>query len=79
MCRALQVSKPGFFAWCKRQPSERRQRDAEVRVRLLAFHKASKGSYGSRRLMRDLRDAGEACSRARVVRLMRGKHLWEAA
>lgn len=75
LCRALDVSKSGFFAWCKRPQSERRERDAQVRVRLLAFHKKSSGTYGSRRLMRDLRDAGEPCSRARVVRLMRAEHI----
>lgn len=75
LCRALGVSKSGFFAWRKRPSSERRERDAELRVHLLAFHKDSKGTYGSRRLMRDLRDAGEPCSRARVVRLMRAENI----
>lgn len=75
MCRALNVSKSGFFAWRKRPPSERDQLDARVRARLVAFHKASKDTYGSRRLMRDLRDAGESCNRARVVRLMRAENI----
>lgn len=75
LCRALAVSKSGFFAWRKRPPSKRGERDADARVRLLAFHKESKGTYGSRRLMRDLRDAGDPCSRARVVRLMRAENI----
>lgn len=79
LCRALGVSKSGFFAWRKRPPSERRERDAEVRVHLLAFHKESKGTYGSRRLMRDLCDVGQPCSRARVVRLMRAENIRVAA
>jgi putative transposase len=70
MCRVLEVSKAGFFAWRKRPLSERGKRDATLRLHLVAFHTASKGTYGSRRLMRDLRDIGEPCSRARVVRLM---------
>lgn len=75
MCRALDVSKSGFFAWRKRPPSERRGRDAELRLHLVVFHKASNGTYGSRRLMRDLRDIGKSCSRARVVRLMRAESI----
>lgn len=75
MCRALNASRSGYFAWRKRPPSERRSRDAMLRRHLVAFHKASSGTYGSRRLMRDLRDMGESCSRARVVRLMRAEHL----
>lgn len=73
LCRALAVSKSGFFSWRKRPPSERDKRHATLRVHLVAFHKASNGTYGSRRLMRDLRDIGEPCSRACVVRLMRAE------
>lgn len=75
MCRALDVSKSAFFGRRKRPPSERHKRDAELRLRLVAFHKASNGTYGSRRLMRDLCDAGEPCGRAQVVRLMRAERI----
>ena len=74
--RALSVSKSAFFAWRKRPPSEREKRYAKLRLRLVAFHTASKGTYGSRRLMRDLHDIGEPCSRACVVRLMRAEDIW---
>lgn len=75
MCHALDVSKSAFFAWRKRPPSERHKRDAELRLRLVAFHKTSRGTYGSRRLMRDLRAAGDFCGRAQVVRLMRAERI----
>jgi putative transposase len=75
MCRVLEVSKAGFYAWRKRPLSARGNRDAELRRHLVAFHKGSKGTYGSRRLMRDLRDIGEPCSRARIVRLMRAEEI----
>jgi putative transposase len=75
MCRALNVSLSGFYAWQKRPPSERDERDVCVRRQLVEFHKASKGFYGSRRLQRDLLDAGEPCSRARVIRLMRTEEI----
>jgi putative transposase len=75
MCRALNVSMSGFYAWRQRPPSEREEHDVHVRRHLVAFHKASSGFYGSRRLQRDLRDAGEPCSRARVIRLMRTEEI----
>lgn len=75
MCRALNVSTSGFYAWRKRPPSEREAYDAHVRRHLVAFHKASGGFYGSRRLLRDLRDIGESCSRSRVIRLMRAEEI----
>jgi|SRR5579872_4137472 len=75
MCRALSVSTSGFYVWRKRPQSARRAYDEHVRRYLVAFHKASNGIYGSRRLLRDLRDIGEPCSRGRVIRLMRAEEL----
>lgn len=75
MCRALCVSPSGFYAWRTRPPSGRDEHDLGVRRRLVGFHKASNGFYGSRRLQRDLRDAGEPCSRGRVIRLMRAEEI----
>jgi transposase InsO family protein len=75
MCRALSVSTSGFYAWRKRPPSEREEHDVQVRRHLVALHKASNGLYGSRRLLRDLRDIGEPCSRGRVIRLMRAEEI----
>ena len=75
MCRALNISPSGFYAWRRRPPSEREEHDMHVRRHLVAFHKASSGFYGSRRLLRDLRDVGESYSRGRVIRLMRAEEL----
>ena len=75
LLRALSVSKSGFFAWRKRPPSERGKRHQTLRLNLVAFHSASKGTYGSRRLMRDLHDIGMPCSRACVVQLMRAQEI----
>ena len=38
MCRVLRVSPSGFYAWRKRGPSARAQRDAEVLTKLKGFH-----------------------------------------
>jgi putative transposase len=71
MCRVLMVSRAGFYAWCRRPASARVNRDRQLRQRVVAFHRQSKGRYGSRPILRDLRDIGELVSRRRVARLMR--------
>ena len=71
MCRALNVSTSGFYAWCRRPVSPRAERDRDLRLRIVAFHAQSKRRYGSRPIVRDLRDMGERVSRRRVAKLMR--------
>lgn len=76
MCRRVGVSPSGFYAWKTRKPSARALRDAQLRLKLRAFHAASHGTYGRPRLWQDLRDDGEAVSEKRVARLMRQEGLF---
>lgn len=71
MCRVLQVSKSGFYAWRSRPESERARVDRRLKVKIRAFHEASQRRYGSPRIHGDLKDDGEHVSRKRVARLMR--------
>jgi len=71
MCEALEVSRAGFYAWRRRAPSERALRDETLRKRIHSFFTASRGTYGSPRILGDLTDCGERVSRKRVARLMR--------
>lgn len=75
MCRVLLVSKAGYYAWRLRALCERRKRDADLRFHVVAFHQASSKRYGSRPILRDLRDIGERVGRKRVVKLMRQEGL----
>ena len=70
MCRCLAVSRSGYYAWRKRPPSARAKRDARLRVEIAASHTASRRTYGSPRILRDLREEGHCVSRKRVARLM---------
>lgn len=70
MCRVLQVSPSGFYAWRNRPASAHAQRDQRLRVLIRASHEASRRRYGSPHVHEDLREQGEAVSRKRVVRLM---------
>lgn len=71
LCRTLEVSTSGFYAWQHRGPSARAAEDERLRVQIRAFHAASRRTYGRRRIVRDLRDAGHQVGHNRVAKLMR--------
>jgi transposase InsO family protein len=75
MCRVLQVSRAGFYAWLRRPPSARVMRDQRLRVAIRAIHAESQRTYGSPRVHRALQAQQLRCSRKRVVRLMRAEGL----
>ncbi len=75
MCRALGVSRAGFYAAGKRAASARSQRDDELRVQIRDVHQQSRRTYGSPRVHAELRAMGERCGRKRVARLMRAEGL----
>jgi putative transposase len=75
LCRMLQVSRSGYYAWCRRGPSRHTVDDARLGALVAAAHRASRGTYGSPRVLDDLRDAGERTSRKRVARLMKERRL----
>jgi putative transposase len=75
-CRVLGVSPSGFYAWQRRPPSARAQRDDELSVHISGIHKRSRGTYGVPRVHFELAaDHGVSCSRKRVARLMRALQL----
>ena len=75
MCRVLEVSTSGYWAWSKRPPSARARSDAELTRAIREIHKASRGTYGVPRVHAELCDTGTRCSRKRVARLMRAAGL----
>jgi len=75
MCRVLGVSTSGYYAWLKRQSSQRSREDAILTDRIRWIHLRSRGTYGSPRIHAELRDEGVHVSRKRVARLMRAAGL----
>lgn len=71
MCRVLEVTHSGYYAWLHRPQSNRAQEDARLLKLIRASFVASNCIYGSPRVFLDLREAGETCSKHRVARLMR--------
>jgi putative transposase len=70
LCKVLDVSRSGFYAWAERVPSARSLEDAKLRVHVAAAYELGRGAYGSPRIHRELRAAGFNVSRKRVARLM---------
>ena len=75
LCSVLGISTSGFYAWRVRGPSERAKRDAELTEKIRGFHRASRQTYGSPRIHRDLREDGDRLGRKRVARLMKADGL----
>ena len=71
MCEALGVSRGGFYAWLGRPQSRRAREDAELTSQIRRSFSESDSTYGSPRVLRDLRDWGFPCGKHRVARLMR--------
>jgi transposase InsO family protein len=66
----MQVTRSGYYAWRKRQPSERHKQSETLRGQIRTFFERSKGTYGSPCILRDLGEAGVCCGKHRVARLM---------
>ena len=75
MCKRLEVSCSGFYAWRARPESEHARRDRVLGARIAAVHSENRGVYGSPRICDELRADGEKVSKKRVARLMREKGL----
>jgi putative transposase len=76
MCRVLEVSRSGLYAWRRRpRPAPRVRRDIELRAQISAIHAESRGTYGSPRVHAQLRHDDVQVGRTRVERLMREEGL----
>jgi len=72
MCRVLGVSRSGFHAWERREPSARRREDERLLERIREIHALNRRVYGSPRIHAELRMAdGVRIGRKRVERMMR--------
>ena len=73
LCEAFKVSRSGYYDWAERQqtPGPRAAEDALLRERIKFLHEQSRGTYGSPRIQKDLRDEGSRHGRNRIARLMR--------
>lgn len=52
MCRVLQVSRSGFYAWRRRLPSERSGQEGRLQAEIRAAHERARWTYGPRAVQR---------------------------
>jgi len=71
LCRLVDVSRAGYYVWCRRRPSPRAAADATLTEEIRAIHARSRRTYGAPRVQAQLRAQGRRVGRKRVARLMR--------
>jgi putative transposase len=71
MCRVLEVSTSGYYAWLTRPLSKRAQEDEQLTKRIQEIHAWSRKTYGAPRIHAQLAREGVHVGRKRVARLMR--------
>lgn len=70
MCWLLNVSRSGFYAWRRRQPSKRSTRNKELVRALHRIYAEGRGEYGSPTIYAVLRQEGQRVNHKRIARLM---------
>jgi putative transposase len=71
MCRVLKIARSGYYQWLTQPLSERERVNTALTAAIQAAHAASRRTYGSPRIYRELKAQGIVCGRHRVARLMR--------
>ena len=71
LCRVLQVTRSGYYAWKGREPSKRHKQNQALLSQIRTFFARSKQTYGSPRIWEDLQEAKICGGKQRVARLMR--------
>lgn len=71
MCRNLNVSKAGYYAWRTRKESARRKTDKVLLEAIRRVHTESRKRYGRPRIHAELQAEGVRTSSKRIARLMR--------
>ena len=71
LCKVLDVSPSGYFAWTSRPASQRQREDLVLLAHVRSAFAVSDQTYGSPRMTHELRYQGLTVGRRRVSRLMR--------
>ena len=71
LCDVMKVSRSGFYSWKKRNKSARQQERERLIPKVIEIHKASRGTYGSRSIAKELESTGDSCGRHKAATLMK--------
>lgn len=83
MCKALEISRSGYYAHRTKPARKRRREDRELKSKIRRSFKDGRGVHGSPRIRTALAREGVRCGKNRIARLMReeglrvtGKRRW---
>ena len=69
ICRVLEISRSGYYAWLKRPSSRRAQEEGQLEVEIKAAHKRTRSTCGPERLQQDLAAHGVKVGICRIRRI----------
>ncbi len=75
MCELVEVSRSGFYDWRDRPMSDRDVDNAYLANEIHTIFTTSRCTYGTPRVLGQLRNKGIRCARGRVARIM-AEHGW---
>lgn len=75
MCRALKVSRSGYYRWRGRSPSERLLRRQRFELLIMQTYAEFRARYGAVRITRELVAQGESCSVNYIADIMVEKQI----
>ena len=75
MCKVLEVSRSGYYAWEKRPKSVRRLENEELSILIREIHKKHRAVYGSRKVRKELERLGKRVNHKQVERVMKKEGL----
>jgi putative transposase len=67
----MRVSRSGYYAWNNREKSPRQSERERLIPKVKEIHRQSKGTYGARRIAKELEQQGESCRRSKAGTLMK--------
>lgn len=71
LCKALKVSRSGYYAWAKRPESDRAKESAVLSVKVRQIFEKSRKTYGSPRIQKQLAELGSNHGKERIRKIMR--------
>ena len=71
MCKALDVSKSGFYSWLDRKESSRKKYHRILISWIVKIHAESEGTYGAERIQQGLYEKGIRCDVRVISKLMK--------
>jgi putative transposase len=72
LCRVFDVTRQGYYAYATRPPSSRVRSDAELCIAVREVFEETRETYGSPRMLAELRRRGMRIGKRRIERCMRG-------